>query len=220
MSRPVSAAARVYAAQAIRKRAAGRPVALLGNGCVTLARAMRPTEPLTPGEALRIGLTYGAAGLSAGLARPFRAPHHTASRAALRGAVRFGRDVPGEVALARYGVLLLDEIEEWSRAQLDTITDCDLSDVQVVVTSRDAALDVTALPSRLLASVCVVDVETALARGAIAAMAAEAADVESARAQATRATAERCSKADLVDWIIELDGELDALRRERDGAAQ
>jgi magnesium chelatase family protein len=52
-------------------------------------------------------------------ARPFRAPHHTASHLSLVGGGSPPR--PGEVTLAHCGALFLDEVAEFSRSVLDTL---------------------------------------------------------------------------------------------------
>lgn len=50
---------------------------------------------------------------------PFRAPHHSASGAALLGAVHGSRVAPGAVTLAHHGVLFLDEAPEFPRPALE-----------------------------------------------------------------------------------------------------
>jgi predicted ATP-dependent protease len=51
--------------------------------------------------------------------RPFRAPHHSASMAALTGGGLHAK--PGEVSLAHHGVLFLDELPEFSPQALDSL---------------------------------------------------------------------------------------------------
>lgn len=78
---------------------------------------------LTPAEALEVSMVASIAGTLEGgamtRARPFRAPHHSASMAALVGGGLKAR--PGEVSLAHLGVLFLDELPEFQRAALDSL---------------------------------------------------------------------------------------------------
>ena len=78
---------------------------------------------LTPSEALEVSMIASVAGaLDHGRlvrTRPFRAPHHSASMAALVGGGLKAR--PGEVSLAHLGVLFLDELPEFQRSVLDSL---------------------------------------------------------------------------------------------------
>jgi len=79
--------------------------------------------PMSPKEMLDVAMVTSLAGLLEGGAltpnRPFRAPHHSASMAALVGGGFRAR--PGEVSLAHNGVLFLDELAEFARPVLDAL---------------------------------------------------------------------------------------------------
>lgn len=95
-----------------------------GSGKSLLASCLPGILPeLTPSEALEVSMVQSVAGtLNAGQisrARPFRAPHHSASMAALTGGGLKVR--PGEISLAHLGVLFLDELPEFQRPVLDSL---------------------------------------------------------------------------------------------------
>jgi magnesium chelatase family protein len=79
--------------------------------------------PLEPQELLEVAMVQSIAGTITGGAltaqRPFRAPHHSASMAALVGGG--ARPKPGEVALAHHGILFLDEFPEFPPHVLDAL---------------------------------------------------------------------------------------------------
>jgi len=96
-----------------------------GSGKTMLAHCAASILPdLTFEEALEITKIHSVAGvldLNKGVvsSRPFRAPHHTASKVALTGG---GKDAkPGEISLAHNGVLFLDEMPEYNRDLLETL---------------------------------------------------------------------------------------------------
>ena len=64
-------------------------------------------------------LSSGGSGVNMASHRPFRAPHHSASMAALIGGGRQAK--PGEISLSHNGVLFLDELPEFSRQTLDAL---------------------------------------------------------------------------------------------------
>ena len=79
--------------------------------------------PLTPQELLEVSMIHSVAGHLAGGQltdrRPFRAPHHSASMAALVGGGTHAK--PGEASLAHNGVLFLDELPEFQSQALDAL---------------------------------------------------------------------------------------------------
>ena len=105
-----------------------------GSGKTMLARRLTGIlPPPAPDEVLEITRIHSAAGLLAPGTRldgrPFRAPHHSASAAALVGGARLR---PGEVTLAHRGVLFLDELPEFNRAALEALR-MPLEDGEVLV---------------------------------------------------------------------------------------
>lgn len=93
-----------------------------GSGKSMLAQRLPSIlPPLNPRELLDVSMIASIAGeLKGGQIsdrRPFRAPHHSASMAALVGGGLRVR--PGEVSLAHNGVLFLDELPEFQAQALD-----------------------------------------------------------------------------------------------------
>ena len=95
-----------------------------GSGKSMLAsRLPSILPPLSPAELLEVSMIASVAGEIDGGAltsrRPFRAPHHSASMAALAGGGVRAR--PGEISLAHNGVLFLDELPEFDPRVLDSL---------------------------------------------------------------------------------------------------
>lgn len=95
-----------------------------GSGKSMLAARLPGILPdLTPAELLEISMISSIAGeLADGKLsnrRPFRAPHHSASMAAMVGGGAKAR--PGEVSLAHNGILFLDEFPEFTPQVLDSL---------------------------------------------------------------------------------------------------
>ena len=94
-----------------------------GTGKSMLAARINSLLPdMDEREALETAAVLSSAGLfdPARLAqRPFRAPHHSASAAALVGGGAVPQ--PGEISLAHHGVLFLDELPEFDRRVLEAL---------------------------------------------------------------------------------------------------
>ena len=116
------------AKRALEIAAAGRHHLLMvgapGSGKSMLAaRLPGILPPLAPEEALETSMVHSLAGMieDGGISRdrPFRAPHHTASMAAIVGGGKGAK--PGEISLAHNGVLFMDEFPEYASNVLETL---------------------------------------------------------------------------------------------------
>ena len=113
-----------------------------GSGKSMMAKRLPTILPeLSYGEALETTKLYSVAGrlpeeTALMSTRPFRAPHHSATLAAMTGGgTRVG---PGEVSLAGNGVLFLDELPLFGKAVLESLRQ-PLEDGQVTISRAPAA---------------------------------------------------------------------------------
>jgi magnesium chelatase family protein len=112
-----------------------------GTGKTMLAQRLGSIMPEpSNAEALEIATIASANGVAppaqlTQVRRPFRAPHHSASHAALIGG---GSPIrPGEVTLAHGGVLFLDELPEFLRSSLESLRPTMESGLAVVTRARE-----------------------------------------------------------------------------------
>ncbi|MCX7893766.1 MAG: YifB family Mg chelatase-like AAA ATPase [Burkholderiales bacterium] len=117
-----------HAKRAVEVAAAGGHSLLMvgppGTGKSMLAQRLPGLLPeMTDAQALESAavqsLASGGFRIERWRARPFRAPHHTASGVALVGGGSDPR--PGEISLAHHGVLFLDELPEFDRRVLEVL---------------------------------------------------------------------------------------------------
>jgi len=115
------------AKRALEVAAAGQHSLLMsgppGSGKSMLAQRLPGLlPPMTDQEALESAAVHSLAGsfdVARWGRRPFQAPHHTSSSAALVGGGGVPR--PGEISLAHHGVLFLDELPEFERRALEAL---------------------------------------------------------------------------------------------------
>lgn len=113
-----------------------------GSGKTMVSRRLPSILPsLTFEESLEITKIFSVSGLlknnSLVIRRPFRSPHHTVSRVSLVGGGRIPK--PGEVSLAHYGVLFLDELPEFQKNVLEVLRQ-PMEDEQVTISRVNATL--------------------------------------------------------------------------------
>lgn len=114
-----------------------------GCGKTMIARRLPTILPyMTFEEALEVTKIHSIAGIltentSLVTQRPFRSPHYTISSASIIGGGRIPK--PGEISLAHFGVLFLDELPEFNKSTLEVLRQ-PLEDGTVTISRINATL--------------------------------------------------------------------------------
>ena len=117
-----------------------------GSGKSSLAKALAGIlPPMSLEESAITSKIYSVAGKSAGglglmRSRPFRAPHISASKAALLGGGSGENILPGEVSLATGGILFLDEFLEAPKSTIESLR-APLEDRKVTISRLKAKIE-------------------------------------------------------------------------------
>ena len=117
-----------------------------GSGKSSIAKALAGIlPPMSVEESAITSKVYSVAGRASGglgflRTRPFRAPHISASKAALLGGGSGDNILPGEVSLATNGVLFLDEFFEAPKSTLEALRS-PLEDRKVTVSRLKAKVE-------------------------------------------------------------------------------
>ncbi|MDL2229124.1 YifB family Mg chelatase-like AAA ATPase [Treponema sp. OttesenSCG-928-L16] len=116
-----------------------------GSGKTMLARRMRPImAPLNPLEAVEVSRIHSLAGYGGHelfSLPPFRTPHHSASAQGILGGGKSVR--PGEISLAHFGVLFLDEAPEFRSNVLQSLRE-PLEDRVITISRAEGQLQLPA----------------------------------------------------------------------------
>lgn len=126
-----------------------------GSGKTMLARRLPSILPrLSFDEALEVTKIHSIAGIlpnnnSMVTTRPFRSPHHTTSAISLVGGGKIPK--PGEISLAHFGVLFLDEVPEFSNHALEVLRQ-PLEDGVVTISRVNSTLTYPAKTTLILAA--------------------------------------------------------------------
>lgn len=126
-----------------------------GSGKTMIAKRLPTILPsMTFEEALDVTKIHSIAGVlppkaSLITTRPFRSPHHTISAIGLIGGGKYPK--PGEISLAHFGVLFLDELPEFAKDALEVLRQ-PLEDEMVTISRVNASLSYPAKTTLIAAA--------------------------------------------------------------------